>query len=131
MLIKTSGIDPLRYYDIFEILSLPRGTDGTEFTELQFSVLPASVEKKRPGLIISGDKSKGQDKNFIRTKTYLVPRIYPAGFYMCFTPAARGSEYSNSVPAGTEFQNDHECEARGIHFSLGPSEHEGSKYYSS
>jgi hypothetical protein len=23
MLIKTSGIDPLRYYDIFEILSLP------------------------------------------------------------------------------------------------------------
>ena len=23
--------------------------------------------------------------------------------------------------AGTEFQNDHECEARGIHFSLGPS----------
>ena len=42
-------------------------------------------------------------------------------FYMCFTPDARGTEYSNSVPAGTEFQNDHECEARGIHFSLGPS----------
>ncbi len=31
---------------------------------------------------------------------------------MCFTPDARGTEYSNSVPAGTEFQNDHECEAR-------------------
>ena len=41
--------------------------------------------------------------------------------YMCFTPDARGTEYSNSVPAGIEFQNDHECEARGIHFSLGPS----------
>ena len=41
--------------------------------------------------------------------------------YMCFTPDARGTEYYNSVPAGigTEFQNDHECEARGIHFSLG------------
>ena len=34
---------------------------------------------------------------------------------------ARGTDYSNSVPAGIEFQNDHECEARGIHFSLGPS----------
>ena len=40
---------------------------------------------------------------------------------MCFTLDARGTEYSYSVPAGTEFQNDHECEARGIHFSLGPS----------
>ena len=40
--------------------------------------------------------------------------------YMCFTPDARGTEYSNSVPAGTEFQHDHECEARGIYFSLGP-----------
>ena len=39
---------------------------------------------------------------------------------MCFTPDARGTEYSNSVPAGTEFQNDHGCEARGVHFSLGP-----------
>ena len=37
---------------------------------------------------------------------------------MCFTPDARGTDYSNYVPAGTEFQNDHECEARGIHFSL-------------
>ena len=33
---------------------------------------------------------------------------------MCFTPDARGTEYYNSVPAGIEFQNDHECEARGI-----------------
>ena len=33
---------------------------------------------------------------------------------MCFTPDARGTEYSNSVPAGTEFQNDHECKARGF-----------------
>ena len=41
--------------------------------------------------------------------------------YMCFTPDARGTEFSNSVPAGIEFQNDHECEARGMHFSLGPS----------
>ena len=40
---------------------------------------------------------------------------------MCFTPDARGTEYSNSVQAGIEIQNDHECEARGIHFSLGPS----------
>ena len=40
---------------------------------------------------------------------------------MCFTPDARGTENSNSVPAGTEFQNDHEYEARGIHFRLGPS----------
>ena len=31
---------------------------------------------------------------------------------MCFTPDARGTEYYNSVPAGIEFQNDHECEAR-------------------
>ena len=48
-------------------------------------------------------------------------RAWPADLYMCFTPDARGTEYSNSVPAGIEFQNDHECEARGIHFSLGPS----------
>ena len=48
-------------------------------------------------------------------------RGWPADLYMCFTPDARGTEYSNSVPAGIEFQNDHECEARGIHFSLGPS----------
>ena len=27
---------------------------------------------------------------------------------MCFTPDARGTEYSNSVPAGIEFKNDHE-----------------------
>ena len=40
---------------------------------------------------------------------------------MCFTPDTRGTEYSNSVPAGAEFQNYHECEAQGIHFSLGPS----------
>ena len=44
-----------------------------------------------------------------------------AKFQMCFTPDARGTEYYNSVPAGIEFQNNHECEARGIHFSLGPS----------
>ena len=40
---------------------------------------------------------------------------------MCFTPDARGTEYSNSVPAVTEFQNDHEWKAQGIHFSLGLS----------
>ena len=33
---------------------------------------------------------------------------------MCFTLDARGTEYSNSVQAGTEFQNDHEFEARGF-----------------
>ena len=27
---------------------------------------------------------------------------------MCFTPDAIGTEYSNFVPAGTEFRNDHE-----------------------
>ena len=32
---------------------------------------------------------------------------------MCFTPDARGTKYYNSVPAGIEFQNDHECKARG------------------
>ena len=38
----------------------------------------------------------------------------------------------HSVPLGTEFKNDHECEARGINFSLGPSaQHEGSKLDSS
>ena len=40
---------------------------------------------------------------------------------MSFTPEARETEYSNSVPAGIEFQNDNEWEAQGIHFSLGPS----------
>ena len=66
MLIKTSGIDPLRCYDIFEILSL---------------AVQNYNERSRPGLIISGDRSKGPDKNLFRTKTNLVPRIYPAGFY--------------------------------------------------
>ena len=46
---------------------------------------------------------------------------YSIQLYLCFTPDARGTEYYNSLPAGIEFQNDHECEARGIHFSLGPS----------
>ena len=41
--------------------------------------------------------------------------------YMCFTPDARGTKYSNSVPAGIEFQNDHECEARARDtFQFGP-----------
>ena len=31
---------------------------------------------------------------------------------MCFTPNTRGTEYSNSVPAGTEFLNDHESSAK-------------------
>ena len=40
---------------------------------------------------------------------------------MQFTPDARGTEYFNSVPnLGTEFQNDHEFEAQGMYFSLGP-----------
>ena len=41
---------------------------------------------------------------------------------MRFTPDARGTEYSNSVPAGIEFQNDHECEAPGGRdtFQFGP-----------
>ena len=47
--------------------SIPTGT------ELQFSITLASVERSRPGLIISGDRSKGQDKIRIRTKTNLVP----------------------------------------------------------
>ena len=50
-----------------------------------------------------------------------VSKLRSTTVYMCFTPDARGTEYSNSVPAGTEFQNDHGCEARGVHFSLGPS----------
>ena len=58
MLIKTSGIDPLIYYDIFEILSPPRGT------ELQCSVPLASVERSRPGLIIFGDRSRDRTKIF-------------------------------------------------------------------
>ena len=33
---------------------------------------------------------------------------------MCFTPEARGTEYPNSVPAGIELQNDHECEAHAV-----------------
>ena len=40
------------------------------------------MERSRPGLIIFGDRSKGQDKNLIRTKTNLVPTIYPAGLYI-------------------------------------------------
>ena len=59
--------------------SIPTGT------ELQFSITLASVERSRPGLIISGDRSKGQDKNLFRTKTTLVPRIYPAGFKILYT----------------------------------------------
>ena len=41
-------------------------------------------------------------------------------FYVLYTRRQK-TEYYNSVPAGTEFQNDHGCEARGVHFSLGPS----------
>ena len=53
-LIKTSGIDPLRYYDIFDnfLNSVPTGT------ELQFSVPLASLERSRPGVIICGDKMR-------------------------------------------------------------------------
>ena len=61
MLIKTSGIDPLRYYDIFEILSLP-----STGTELQFSVPLASVERSRPGVIICRDKMRYRIKNFLK-----------------------------------------------------------------
>ena len=70
--IKTSGIDPLRYYDIFEILSLPVQNYNFLWKDL----------------IISGDRSNGQDKNLIKetsTKTNLVPRIYPAGLYSMFS----------------------------------------------
>ena len=35
-----------------------------------------------------------------------VLHLHKPGVYMCFTPDARGTEYSNSVPVGTEFQND-------------------------
>ena len=49
--------------------SVPTGT------RLKYSVPLAS------GVIISGHRSKGQDKNLIRPKTNLLPTIYPAGLY--------------------------------------------------
>ena len=47
------------------------------------------MERSRPGLIISGDRSKGQNKTYFQNKENLVPRIYPAGFYNIKIPYIR------------------------------------------
>ena len=49
---KRDIIDPLRYYDIFEILSLP--VQNYNFLSLALT----SVERSRPGVIICGDKMR-------------------------------------------------------------------------
>ena len=62
--------------------SVPTGT------ELKYSVPLASGVNCKCSLKIKtgynhfGDRSKGQGKNLIRTKTNMVLRIYPAGLYI-------------------------------------------------
>ena len=56
-------------------------------------------------------KTQNKDQNLTHIPLFLAENVV----------YTRETEYFNSVPVGTEFQNDHECEAQGIHSSLGPS----------
>ena len=70
MLIKTSGIDPLRYYDIFEILSLP--VQNYNFLSL-LSGIGGKIETGCNHLRV-------QNKNVIRKVTNIIPGFIPLVF---------------------------------------------------